>query len=103
MLTQDGPQFPDWDQDATAVEDRYGEQDPVVVAGELATAAEVIAAHFDGLAPDQWQRTGSRSDGPISLSSPSGGTSSTTQSIISGTSPAPGKPASRSSSALPAA
>ena len=63
MLTQDGPQLPNWDQDATAAEDRYGEQDPVVVAGELATAAEVIAAHFDELAPGQWQRTGSRSDG----------------------------------------
>ena len=33
------------------------------MAGELATAAEVIAAHFDDLAPGQWQRTGSRSDG----------------------------------------
>jgi hypothetical protein len=63
MLTHDGPQFPNWDQDATAVEDHYGEQDAVVVAGELATAAEVIAAHFDDIAPDQWQRTGRRSDG----------------------------------------
>jgi hypothetical protein len=63
MLTQDGPQFPNWDQDATAVEDRYREQDPVVVAAELAAAAEAIAAHFDAVAPGQWQRTGSRSDG----------------------------------------
>jgi hypothetical protein len=47
MLTEDQPRFPNWDQDATAVEDRYGEQDPVVVAEELATAAEVIAAHFE--------------------------------------------------------
>ena len=63
MLTQDGPQFPNWDQDATAVQDHYGEQDPVVVAQELDTAAEVIAAYFDAIAPGQWQRTGSRSDG----------------------------------------
>jgi hypothetical protein len=63
MLTQDGPLFPNWDQDATAIEDRYGEQDPAVVAPDLAAAAEVIAAHFAGLAPDQWERTGSRSDG----------------------------------------
>jgi hypothetical protein len=63
MLTQDGPQFPNWDQDATAVADRYGDQDPVTVARELATAADVIAAHFDDLNPGQWQRTGSRSDG----------------------------------------
>ena len=63
MLTQDGPQFPNWDQDATAVAKRYREQDPAAVARELAAAADAIAAHFDGLAPDQWQRTGSRSDG----------------------------------------
>lgn len=63
MLTQDGPLFPNWDQDVTAVEDRYGEQHPVVVSGQLADAAAVIAAHFDSLAPAQWQRTGSRSDG----------------------------------------
>jgi DinB superfamily len=63
MLTQDGPQFPNWDQDATAVADRYHEQDPAAVARELAAAADVIAAHFGGLAPGQWQRTGSRSDG----------------------------------------
>jgi hypothetical protein len=63
MLTEDGPQFPNWDQDVTAIADRYSEQDPVTVAGELATAGGVIAAHFGGLAPDQWPRTGSRSDG----------------------------------------
>jgi hypothetical protein len=63
MLTQDGPEFPNWDQDATAVADRYSEQDPAVVAWDLAAGAEVIAAHFDSLAPGQWQRTGSRSDG----------------------------------------
>jgi hypothetical protein len=33
------------------------------VARELATAADIIAAHFQSLAPDQWQRTGIRSDG----------------------------------------
>jgi DinB superfamily len=63
MLTQDGPLFPDWDQDATAVADRYHEQDPATVTRELAAAADVIAAHLDRLTPDQWQRTGSRSDG----------------------------------------
>jgi hypothetical protein len=55
--------FPDWDQDAAAVEDRYGLRDPAVVAAQLATAAEVIAAHFDDIGPGQWPRTGSRSDG----------------------------------------
>jgi hypothetical protein len=63
MLTEDGPGFPNWDQDATAVTDRYSEQDTAAVPRELATAADVIAVHFDSLAPGQWQRTGSRSDG----------------------------------------
>lgn len=63
MLTQDDPLYPDWNQDSTAVADRYGEQDPAVVATELAEAADVIAAQFEALGADQWQRTGSRSDG----------------------------------------
>ena len=63
MLTGDGPEFPNWDQDATAVADRYAEQDPAALARELAAAADVIAAHFDNLTPSQWRLTGSRSDG----------------------------------------
>jgi hypothetical protein len=63
MLAQDGPHYPNWDQDATAVADRYGEQDRAVVAVELTEAAEAIAARFGTVAGDQWQRTGARSDG----------------------------------------
>jgi len=63
MLDEDEPTFPNWDQDVTAVEDNYAAQDPAVVAGELTAAARVIAAHFGTVAGDQWQRTGSRSDG----------------------------------------
>ncbi len=63
MLTQDGPQFPNWDQDATAVADRYGEQDPAAVAGELTQEGAAIAARFDAVVPGQWERTGRRSDG----------------------------------------
>ncbi|TDV45575.1 DinB family protein [Actinophytocola oryzae] len=63
MLTQDGPTYPNWDQDATAVEDRYGEQDPTRVAGELAEAADRLAGDFAKVAGEQWDRTGSRSDG----------------------------------------
>ncbi len=63
MLTLDEPQYPDWDQDAAAVADRYTEQDPAVVAAELSEAAEAIARRFDGVSGDQWQRTGIRSDG----------------------------------------
>jgi DinB superfamily len=51
MLTQEGPQYPNWDQDATAVADRYDEQDPATVAAELIQAAETIAARFEALSP----------------------------------------------------
>jgi hypothetical protein len=63
MLTEDDPDFANWDQDVTAVEDRYGEQDPAVVARELAAAATVVADRFDGVPDDAWGRTGNRSDG----------------------------------------
>jgi hypothetical protein len=63
MLATDDPRFPDWDQDATAVEDRYGEQDPATVADELAAAAEALATAFAAVSGDQWERTGERSDG----------------------------------------
>ena len=63
MLTEDDPAYPNWDQDATAVEERYNEQDPSVVAAELETAASMLAGHFDQVQGAQWERTGRRSDG----------------------------------------
>jgi hypothetical protein len=63
MLTRDDPLFPDWDQDKTAVEDRYGEQDPTTVATELAAAGTRLADRFANVTGDQWRRTGARDDG----------------------------------------
>lgn len=63
MLTADGPRYANWDQDAAAVASRYAEQDPAAVAAGLGEAAAVLAARFEGVSGDQWQRTGSRSDG----------------------------------------
>lgn len=63
MLTEDDPLFANWDQDATAVADRYGEQDPAAVAAQLAAAADALATRFDGVRGDQWSRPGRRSDG----------------------------------------
>ena len=53
MLDGDDPVFPNWDQDATAVEDDYFHQDPARVAGELAAQAESTAAAFDAVTPAQ--------------------------------------------------
>ncbi|MBO0898451.1 DinB family protein [Cellulomonas sp. zg-ZUI199] len=63
MLDHDDPPFDNWDQDATALDDRYDLQDPVVVAEELAAAAAVTADRFDAVGGDAWERTGRRSNG----------------------------------------
>ena len=63
MLTVDGPHYPNWDQDATAIEDRYADQEPPYVATELVSAADFIAARFARVTGSDWQRTGFRSDG----------------------------------------
>ena len=61
MQEQDDPLFPNWDQDATAVEEKYNEQVPTVVADELVAAAASLAAAFDAVT--DWSRPGRRSDG----------------------------------------
>ncbi|MDQ3645456.1 MAG: DinB family protein [Actinomycetota bacterium] len=63
ILDHDDPTFPNWDQDAAAVSDRYSEQDPAVVSTELAAAAGRLAQSFESLSAAQWDRTGTRSDG----------------------------------------
>ena len=63
MLAEDDPLFADWDQDATAVAARYGEQDPARATAEVEAAAAQLADRFDALAGAQWSRTGRRSDG----------------------------------------
>lgn len=63
MLTEDDPLFANWDQDATAVEERYAEQDPDIVLAMLAAEAKGFAAAFDAVAGGQWDRPGRRSDG----------------------------------------
>jgi DinB family protein len=63
MLEQDEPSYPNWDQNATAIEKRYGEQDPSRVATELTEAAAALADRFDAVQDHEWERTGLRSDG----------------------------------------
>jgi hypothetical protein len=63
MLAVDGARFANWDQDATAVEQRYDLQAPGKVAHELIAAAERVAAVYDGVPADAWGRRGIRSNG----------------------------------------
>lgn len=63
MLTEDDPVFANWDQDATAVEERYNEQDPARVAAELDLAGSALAAAFEAVQEPDESRHGRRSNG----------------------------------------
>ncbi|HEV2755972.1 MAG TPA: DinB family protein [Actinomycetota bacterium] len=63
MLEEDDPDYPNWDQDAAAVEGRYADEDPARVADEAEVAGTAVAARFDTVSGDAWLRTGNRSDG----------------------------------------
>ncbi|MFK8024465.1 MAG: DinB family protein [Ilumatobacter sp.] len=63
MLTENDPLYPNWDQDATAIDDDYASQDPAVVAQQVVETGDVLADAFDAVHGDQWSRTGRRDDG----------------------------------------
>lgn len=63
MLTVDAPGFANWDQDVTAVEERYDLADPEAVRHDLREAGLALADAFDAVTGEQWGRTGHRSDG----------------------------------------
>lgn len=65
MLETMDPAFENWDQDATAVEDRYDVQNPEAVSIELRDAGLALATRFESVQPDQWSRRGLRSDGSV--------------------------------------
>lgn len=63
MLDQDEPLLADWDQDATALEQRYDQQDPAELATALVEAADAVATTYDGVPADAWGRRGLRDNG----------------------------------------
>ena len=63
MLAEDDPEFENWDQDATAVASRYGEQDPRRVSAELVEAGTALAESFVRVPAQAAGRTARRSDG----------------------------------------
>jgi hypothetical protein len=65
MLDENDPQLSNWDQDETAVADRYWEQDPAVVSAELAAVGETVASSFAAVGDGEWSRRGRRSDGAV--------------------------------------
>ena len=65
MLREDDPMFENWDQDQTALEKHYDQQDPATVSREIDTAAQGCTAVLDGVPDEQWERTGRRSNGSL--------------------------------------
>ncbi|WNB85705.1 DinB family protein [Cellulomonas sp. ATA003] len=63
VLTANDPVFANWDQDETAVVERYAEQDPAVVAAELARAAADLADLLDAVPDAARERPARRSNG----------------------------------------
>jgi hypothetical protein len=63
MLSEDTPTFANWNQNETAISERYKEQDPEMVADELEAAAQRFVARIQSLKPEQHGRRGIRSDG----------------------------------------
>ena len=63
ILIEDGPHYPNWDQNITATEQRYDLEEPASVVTELRAAGEELANAFDNVRADHWKRTGFRSDG----------------------------------------
>ena len=63
MLTDDDPAFANWDQDATAIADDYGSQDPTTVTEQLVAEADRYADALAEVPQDAWSRPGRRGDG----------------------------------------
>ena len=70
MVSEEDPEFPYWDQDTCAVENRYDDQEPGTVVAQLSVAAEVLASRIGDLPESALTRTGRRDDGaPFTVAS----------------------------------
>ncbi|GAB4099524.1 DinB family protein [Sinomonas halotolerans] len=63
ILAEDGAQFPDWNQDATALEKDYGHADPETVRAELAEQGALARDAFAAVPSEAFGRRGLRSNG----------------------------------------
>ncbi len=60
ISTSDSPAFAGWDQEAAALAARYNEQDPAIVAEEVAADAERLGRLVEAFGADDWDRSGTR-------------------------------------------
>jgi hypothetical protein len=65
MRATTDPLFASWDQDETALAERYWQQDPGPVACELREESDRLLADFATVDGEEWQRPGRRTDGTL--------------------------------------
>lgn len=65
ILNREDPPFPDWDQDAAALDGDYASEDPGEVSAQVSTAVEDLAAAVAAVTSEQWDRPGRRSNGSV--------------------------------------
>lgn len=65
MLDEEDPLFDNWDQDETASEQAYADQDPAEVLADIESESEQLIASLEQIDETQWARPGRRSDGAV--------------------------------------
>ncbi len=85
MIEQVDPRFENWDQDKTAIDDDYANQQAEAVKEELLSAAARLADRFDSVHADNGSAAGSAAMAQCLRCKPSRSTCCTTPCIISGT------------------
>jgi len=65
MLAEDDPRFANWNQDETAVAQRYDAQRAEHVVPDLVAGAATVADAYDRVTEDAWDRPGRRGDGSV--------------------------------------
>ena len=83
MLAEDGPEYPNWDQDETAIEQRYSEQDPADVSPSCRRGAEQIAGSFEAVSATSGTAPADAATARSSRSTRSRATTSTTSCTTS--------------------
>ena len=63
VLATEDPTFATWDQDATAVQERYADPDPMTVAGELDVALARLLGQLAAVQPGDRDRLALRNNG----------------------------------------